>query len=331
MADLKISALTASTTPLAGTEVLPIVQSSTTKQVSVANLTAGRAVSAASLALTTSPLPVTSGGTGTATALTAGSVVFAGASGVYSQDNTNLFWDNTNKYLGIATNSPGYPLHVVGTSYFNGTKSNSIGAASNYLGSGGVWSVRTNTSNDWCLDRYYGGSYNSLTVKNDSGDLVVTAGNVVMSSGKGIDFSATAGTGTSELLADYEEGTWTPSVGGNATYTIQEGYYVKAGNLVYVQCQLILNVLGTGSATTIDGLPFTALNPSNSSRGTGSVWYCGSLATGVTCLAPGATPNGTTITFGGFTVLGAGTTMSVPLTVFQNGTRVDFSMTYRAN
>jgi hypothetical protein len=42
MADKKISALPASTTPLAGTEVLPIVQSSTTKQVSVANLTAGR-------------------------------------------------------------------------------------------------------------------------------------------------------------------------------------------------------------------------------------------------------------------------------------------------
>ena len=35
------------------------------------------------------------GGTGTATAFTAGSVVFAGASGVYSQDNANLFWDNT--------------------------------------------------------------------------------------------------------------------------------------------------------------------------------------------------------------------------------------------
>jgi len=52
MADLKISALPASTTPLAGTEVLPIVQSSTTKQVSVANLTAGRAVSALSLTTT---------------------------------------------------------------------------------------------------------------------------------------------------------------------------------------------------------------------------------------------------------------------------------------
>lgn len=48
MADTKISALPASTTPLAGTEVLPVVQSSTTKQVSVANLTAGRAVTGAS-------------------------------------------------------------------------------------------------------------------------------------------------------------------------------------------------------------------------------------------------------------------------------------------
>ena len=49
MADKKISALTASTTPLAGTEVLPIVQSGTTVKVSVTNLTAGRAVSASSL------------------------------------------------------------------------------------------------------------------------------------------------------------------------------------------------------------------------------------------------------------------------------------------
>ena len=42
MANSKISALTSATTPLAGTETLPIVQSSATKQVSVANLTAGR-------------------------------------------------------------------------------------------------------------------------------------------------------------------------------------------------------------------------------------------------------------------------------------------------
>jgi len=52
MADTKISALPASTVPLAGTEVLPIVQSSTTKQVSVANLTAGRSFDALGMVLT---------------------------------------------------------------------------------------------------------------------------------------------------------------------------------------------------------------------------------------------------------------------------------------
>ena len=47
MVDKKISALTGATTPLAGTEVLPIVQGGSTVKVSVANLTAGRAVAMA--------------------------------------------------------------------------------------------------------------------------------------------------------------------------------------------------------------------------------------------------------------------------------------------
>lgn len=50
MADKKISALPAATTPLAGTEVLPVVQSGTTDKVSVANLTAGRSVAVKDLA-----------------------------------------------------------------------------------------------------------------------------------------------------------------------------------------------------------------------------------------------------------------------------------------
>jgi len=57
-------------------------------------------------------LGVGNGGTGTATAFTAGSVVFAGASGVYTQNNANFFWDNTNARLGIGTASPAYKLQV---------------------------------------------------------------------------------------------------------------------------------------------------------------------------------------------------------------------------
>ena len=83
MADSKISALPASTTPLAGTEVLPIVQSTTTKQVSVANLTAGRAVSAASLSLTTA-LPVASGGTGVTAGTSGGVLAFTAAGTIAS-------------------------------------------------------------------------------------------------------------------------------------------------------------------------------------------------------------------------------------------------------
>ena len=49
MANTKISALPAATTPLAGTEVLPIVQSGATVKVAVSDLTAGRAVTANSM------------------------------------------------------------------------------------------------------------------------------------------------------------------------------------------------------------------------------------------------------------------------------------------
>jgi hypothetical protein len=61
-------------------------------------------------------LGVANGGTGTTTAFTAGSVVFAGASGVYSQDNTNFFWDDTNNRLGIGTATPGARLETSVTS-----------------------------------------------------------------------------------------------------------------------------------------------------------------------------------------------------------------------
>jgi hypothetical protein len=62
MADSKISALPTATTPLAGTEILPIVQSGATDKVSVANLTAGRAVSALSYASATGATFATSSG-----------------------------------------------------------------------------------------------------------------------------------------------------------------------------------------------------------------------------------------------------------------------------
>ena len=115
MADIKISQLPSANLPLDGTEVLPIVQSTTTKKVTIDNVTAGRALTATSLTLTVTPLAPTSGGSGTATAFTQGSVVYAGASGVYSQDPTRFYWDATNHRLGVNTATPAVTLAASGT------------------------------------------------------------------------------------------------------------------------------------------------------------------------------------------------------------------------
>jgi hypothetical protein len=64
MADVKISGLPASTTPLAGTEVLPLVQGGITKQVSVNDLTTGKAISATQVTLTTGDLVMGTAGKG---------------------------------------------------------------------------------------------------------------------------------------------------------------------------------------------------------------------------------------------------------------------------
>ena len=66
-------------------------------------LSFGGAVSTETLSGT---LVVANGGTGTSTAFTQGSVVFAGALGVYDQDNANFFWDATDHQLGVGTNAP---------------------------------------------------------------------------------------------------------------------------------------------------------------------------------------------------------------------------------
>jgi hypothetical protein len=92
------------------------------------------------------------------------------------------------------------------------------------------------------------------------------SGNVVVASGQGIDFSATSGTGTSELLADYEEGTWTPvvaaGVGSLTSYTIQTGDYTKVGNIVTATFKFTITNNGTGSVFLTMTLPFTSSNES---------------------------------------------------------------------
>jgi len=94
------------------------------------------------------------------------------------------------------------------------------------------------------------------------GKIKVSDNIVIGTSGKGIDFSATAGTGTSELLADYEEGTFSPTIASGITgitYSSQNGSYTKVGRLVTFSLRLELSA-GTAAAAIlrIGGFPFTS-------------------------------------------------------------------------
>jgi hypothetical protein len=178
MADVKISGLPASTTPLAGTEVLPIVQSGVTKQVANNDLRPKQIQSNA----TSGVLQITGPASATTRIMTTPDANFTAAR---------------------------------------------IDAAQSF-----------------------------------TGDQTLATGNLVIgTSGKGIDFSATPGTGTSELLSDYEEGTFTATfnIGATANAT-RTATYTKIGNIVYYSINFFVGTYtksGTGNLT-VSGLPFVS-------------------------------------------------------------------------
>lgn len=121
------------------------------------------------------------------------------------------------------------------------------------------------------------------TIKTSS--TISVGGATPTTSGAGITFPATQSASTdANTLDDYEEGTFTLSNGGNTTYTSRSGRYTKIGN--FVKCSFFhnINVLGTGSATTLSGLPFTPSSTAPTING-GVVTYISGLA--VSALAIG--------------------------------------------
>ena len=101
---------------------------------------------------------------------------------------------------------------------------------------------------------------------NGDGNFHITAGNLKFANGYGVDFSATGnsgGTMTSELLHDYEEGTFTPTIirssaGYSGNYNYQHGVYTRIGRLVHCYIDVdINNFSGGGGHVGLSGLPYT--------------------------------------------------------------------------
>jgi prepilin-type processing-associated H-X9-DG protein len=189
---------------------------------------------------------------------TTGAIVFNEASAdvdfrVESNGNANmLFVDGGNDKVGIGTNAPAELLEVEGTAAAIQIDSNGDSALrfatsgtvkhSIYSSSGALnFFDNTNSANRWQID---------------------STGNLVpQSTSLGIYLGVSSAT-ASNLLDDYEEGTWTPAwnSGANGRSISGTGGYTKIGNLVTVFGYFEIggsNDTGSGDVS-FSGLPFTS-------------------------------------------------------------------------
>jgi len=253
MANSKISALTTATIPVVGTEVLPIVQSSATKQLSIANLTPGL-----------NTITAAKGGTGQ-TSFAVGDLLYA--------DTTTTLAKLADVATGNAVISGGVGVapsygkiglttHVSGVLPVanGGTNASTASITSfnnitGYTASGATGTTSTNLVFS---------TSPSITTPTLVGDATLSTGNIIQgTAAKGINFTAnTPAAGmTSQLLNWYEEGTFTPTPGsitvvsGTPVYT---GKYTRIGRQVIIEINMtaLSGTISFAGLATFSGLPF---------------------------------------------------------------------------
>jgi len=200
---------------------------------------------------------------------------------IESNDNaTMLVVDGENNRVGFGTN-PGRDFQFLTTDQtdvsiiaannqyaqllFGDPDDDNIGSIG-YNNSTNIMEFTTNAAHQWSIDA----SGNWLPAATDHGIYLGVS-------------SATA----ANLLDDYEEGTWTPTLGDtsgnnatlNSSYS-SHGYYTKIGRMVHAHCYIIVTSLGSASGSALlSGLPFTNTN-NNRAFTSGTVSYGNNLNLG---------------------------------------------------
>ena len=199
-------------------------------------------------------------------------------------DANMLVVDGGNDRVGIGT-SPDYRMHIFTSDSSAGAHGNADDLFIENAGNAGMTIGSGTTSNGSIFFSDSGstlsgqieyrhsddslmlitGATNRLHIKGD-GDIDITNGNLIVADGHGIDFSATgngSGSMASELLDDYEEGTWTPVLSGASTAGTfsagsgTAGRYIKIGKLCYVAVSIRNSTLSSAAgALKISGLPY---------------------------------------------------------------------------
>jgi len=343
----------ASTTTLTGVATLtanPVLSAGTANGVTYLNgsksLTSGSAITfdgtnfaTTGTATATKLIPTGSSVTGNGMYLPAANSV-----GI-STNGTNAVYIDASQNVGIGVTpsawsiSKAFEVGSLGTALWSsGAGSASISAGA-YFNSG--WKYANATSKPSLIDIDNAGkiSLSTTTATGTAGNAVSFTQVVAVEAGKslalqgatsqtgaGITFPATQSASTDvNTLDDYEEGSWTPSVGGTATYTTQLGRYTKIGNKVFIEGVIAINTIGTGSVGDISGLPFTT--NASSPLGSISVGFYSVSATSITYISAtlAASQNNINLRVAG----NAGGSMG-SVTFFQNSATIYFTGQYTA-
>ena len=254
---------------------IPIVNNITGVAATFTNISAGSSVTAVTFHgsganLTNLPAQAT-------IANNADNRIITGGSGVNLNAESNVLYDGTNFGIG---KSPSRTLDVQGkirssdsVCFGDNSSTPSEGAAIHRPAASTLAFVTNNTER----------------VRIDSsGDLSISDGNLVVASGHGINFSATADPSSGntsnrqELLDDYEEGQWVPeysgaTAAGSVSYSYRKGYYIKIGAQVTVWIEMtVSSASGMSGATQISNLPFNKNElGGNDATNTGTYYYSG--------------------------------------------------------
>lgn len=269
-------------------------------------------------------------------------------SGDFSVDSNTLFVDASTDSVGIGTSSPNLSGQDKALT-IKTTNSNSLVALElegNRDSDGntiGIIRGDNNGNRITQINFIRGSNANDGKIRfytTDAGTLAEAAtfnesGNLVFPSGQGIDFSATgngSGTMTSELLDDYEEGTWTPTiaVSGSGSVTIDFTYatYTKIGNAVLAEGYIDLSAVSSPSGYfTINGLPY-ASRTDVITRRAGSLYFANAVSANVADFIMYMNTGST----GLIVVLGDGTSQQLDsANQLKSNTDLRFGITYSVN
>lgn len=308
MADKKISALTAASTPLAGTEVLPIVQSGSTVKASVNNVLG--------------PLSSVSGLTagyilkGNNTANVSASIAFD--SGSAFGIGTNSFTNTVNTVV-VRQSGTGVDLGGTATTAAIRIRGGSSGAGlidfypvSSDPNSAPFFSGRIFYDHGVNTLAFSANSIEALKLTN-TGNVNVSTGNLVMATaGKGIDFSANGG----DVLSQYDEGTWNPTVtsaSGTLTSYTASGTYTRIGRMVTAQARVQLTNAGTATGALIISNPI-AMNSTITAMGCGRDDNTGTMLQAR--IVPGLNSSIYVLTYINSTVIATGNDILISISYF---------------